>query len=331
VKVVIYDPPGRTQARLLERGFKAHGINPLWRPRHRWEPADLAVTWAYKTPGVIGGQRRIRQDHLVMELAYFGDRRRTFVSLGFNGLNGHAEFHAKDMPGDRWAKHGVPVAPWKAGGDYVLVMGQVNGDASLATCPDYQKWLAQACEKAKAYGLPVYFRAHPMQKMADKVDVPHHKGTLEEALAGAAAVIAWNSNSLVDAVLVGVPVIAGDKGSMAWPVAAHEIGDELIRPDRTQWLHDLAYCQWTHEEIASGEAWAHLSRRYADRADWTEFTPEHFSSESPKQRRAREQKEMRHEKFRKRQELLARRAGENGVGNGQPTQAHQGLPGPEPG
>lgn len=313
MKVVIYDPPGRTQAKLLERGFQVHGISPIWRPRHRWEPSDLAVTWAHKNPVVVSGQRRIEQDHLVMELAYFGDRRRVFISLGFNGLNGHAEFHAKDMPGDRWAKHGVPVAPWKTGGDYVLVMGQLRGDQSLSGCPNYPRWLAAACEKAKAYGLPVYFRPHPLQREVDKVDAPRHKGTLEEALAGAAAAIAWNSNSLVDAALAGVPVIAGDKGSMAWPVAAHEIGAELIRPDRTQWLHDLAYCQWTHEEIATGEAWAHLGKRYAGRTEWMDFTAETFAAESPKQRRAREQKEMRHEKFRKRQELLARRAGANGV------------------
>jgi len=312
VKVVIYDPPGRTQAQLVERGLKAHGINPLWRRRHQWEPADLAVIWGHRMPHIIRGQKRIGQDYLVMELAYFGDRRRVFVSLGFNGLNGHAEFLAKGMPGDRWAKHGVPVSPWKEGGDYILVMGQVTGDASLATCPDYPGWLREACEKAKAYGLPVRYRPHPLQRSAEQHPAEVLGGSLEEALAGAAAVIAWNSNSLVDAVLAGVPVIAGDRGSMAWPVAAHEIGADLIRPDRTQWLHDLAYCQWTHAEIASGEAWAHIRTRYADR-EWPAFTPQEWTRESPARRRERERRENRQAKYIKRQQLLARRAGANGV------------------
>lgn len=313
MKAVFFDIPGRTQAQLVERGLRNHGIEPLWRRIYQWEPSDLAIIWGHKQTKLIASQREAGGDYLVMELGYFGDRRGKFVSLGFNGLNGHAEFHAKNMPGDRWEKHGVPVAPWKTGGEYVLVMGQVAGDASLATCPDYPRWLVQACEKAKAYGLPVYFRPHPLQRVADKVPVQRKTGPLDQALAGAAAVIAWNSNSLVDAALAGVPVIAGDRGSMAWPVAAHGIGDPLYRPSRTQWLHDLAYCQWTHDEIASGEAWAHLSQRYAGRTDWMEFNPEAFSAESPKQRRQREQKEQRQEKFRKRQELLARRAGLNGA------------------
>jgi hypothetical protein len=31
-------------------------------------------------------------------------------------------------------------------------------------------------------------------------------------------------------------------------------------PPREQWLNDLAYTQWTLEELKSGEAWKHLFR-----------------------------------------------------------------------
>lgn len=312
MKVVIYDTPNRSEARAVEAGFQAHGIQPLWRRRTQWESSDLAVIWGHKATMQIREQRRAGRDYLIMEHGYFGDRITKFMSLGFNGLNGYAEFHAVGMPGDRWAKHGMPVSPWKTGGDYILVMGQVTGDASLATCPDYPAWLREVCEAAKGYGLPVRYRPHPLQRAAEVPPTPVMGGSLEDALAGAAAVIAWNSNSLVDAVLAGVPVIAGDRGSMAWPVAAHEVGAELVRPEREQWLHDLAYCQWTQTEIGSGEAWAHLCRRYAGRTDWMDFTPEPRHEPAAK-RKQREAKERQRVKFLERQQLLARLAGVNGV------------------
>jgi hypothetical protein len=57
-------------------------------------------------------------------------------------------------------------------------------------------------------------------------------------------------------------VIAIDRGSMAWDMARHEITLKRITPNRDQWLYDLAYKQWTLEEIAAGEAWEHLKKRY---------------------------------------------------------------------
>ena len=36
-----------------------------------------------------------------------------------------------------------------------------------------------------------------------------------------------------------------------------ELEDEGVVQD---WLNTLAYCQWSKEEMASGEAWAHLKQ-----------------------------------------------------------------------
>jgi hypothetical protein len=69
--------------------------------------------------------------------------------------------------------------------------------------------------------------------------------------------VTFNSNSAVDAVLAGVPAYVEDEGGMAFDVASHTVG-EIHRPDRAQWAHDLAYCQWTVDEMASGATWEHL-------------------------------------------------------------------------
>lgn len=267
--VVIYCRSHESMAaghlRLFASGLKRHGITTEMRAASRYRPCDLAVMWAHKQPQVIAEQRRHGRDYLVMERGYFGDRF-AMTSLGFNGLNGHAEFHNASSPSDRWSRYGVPVHEWRDGGDYVLIMGQVPTDASLKTCPNYRRWVGEAARKAKEfYGLPVKFRQHPHPAASSfrPEGLTILGGTLEQSLANAAAAIVWNSNSGVDAGLAGVPVIACDRGSMAWPIATHAIGQALVRPDRSQWLNDLGYCQWTEDEIATGVAWDHLQQHFA--------------------------------------------------------------------
>lgn len=264
MKVRIYCPPAQHKLVLFERGLKAHGVEDVaYLRRGQYEPADLAVHWAHKSPNIQNAQRARGLDYMVMELAYFRSRTE-YISLGFNGLNGHAEFYNRGCSGDRWAKHGVELKPWKTGGDYVLLLGQVLGDASLATCRHYIAFLKDALERLKCYGLPVKFRPHPKGK-TPPINADIAGGSLEDALSKAAVAVSWNSNSLVDAVIAGVPTIACDRGSMAWDVSAHGIGAEVIRPDRTQWSHNLAYTQWTGREVESGEAWAHLKQRHDGR------------------------------------------------------------------
>ena len=71
--------------------------------------------------------------------------------------------------------------------------------------------------------------------------------------------IAYNSNSCLDSVLAGVPCLAGDAGTMAWPLCMKDM-KELYRPERERIAHGIAWTQWSTEEIASGEALGSLMR-----------------------------------------------------------------------
>ena len=77
--------------------------------------------------------------------------------------------------------------------------------------------------------------------------------------------VTFASNSAVEALINGVPVVAYGP-----TIAAPLIGSALEQinkppfPDeatRTQWAYDLAYHQWTLDELASGEAWGHIRKR----------------------------------------------------------------------
>ncbi len=74
--------------------------------------------------------------------------------------------------------------------------------------------------------------------------------------------LSGNLGVAVEAVVNGVPAFVDDIGSMALSVSNRSLSDieKPWMPDRTQWANDLAYCQWTPQEMREGKAWNHLFR-----------------------------------------------------------------------
>lgn len=253
------------QLEAARKGFERHGLNVLRSTPDKPIECDLAVFWSCHQTKVIEAQRRSKRDYLVMERGYVGDRFR-WTSMGFNGLNGRAHFHADGMPGDRWERYFDCMGKWTRGGEYILLVGQVTGDASIKHI-DFKAWAREAVGQIRGSfpGVPIRWRPHP--KEVERKSYSELPGTelsvrpLSEDLAGARCVVTYNSNTGVDAVLAGVPTVTMDIGAMAWDVSAHEIG-QFAFPDRTQWAYDLAYKQWTLYEIETGIAWDHLKKRY---------------------------------------------------------------------
>ena len=70
-------------------------------------------------------------------------------------------------------------------------------------------------------------------------------------------VITHNSTAAVDAATYGVPVLMTSDLCLAWEVGTDKLDqvNEPPRPDRTQWLNDLAYANWTLEEVRDGTVW----------------------------------------------------------------------------
>jgi hypothetical protein len=57
-----------------------------------------------------------------------------------------------------------------------------------------------------------------------------------------------------------VPVITCSEYNFLWPISSHSLEDveNPIGGDREHLLYDLAYTQWSVEEISNGKAWEHL-------------------------------------------------------------------------
>lgn len=235
----------------ISAGMRANGIEPVAITAGEPDTKHVAC-WGWR----LGRALRERgHEVLVMERGYLGDRF-AWSSLAWNGLNGRGLFPRVDATPDRFHKH-FSMKPWKKQGDYALILGQVPGDASLQGI-DLAPWYQIAAAAARdAYGLPVHFRPHPnVQARGWSQSVRGcvtSAGDLNDALSGADVAITWNSNAAVDAVLAGVPTVTADAGSMAWSVTSHQIGARIM-PCRDAWAHELAWKQWSVDEIASGEA-----------------------------------------------------------------------------
>lgn len=253
-----------------KKGFARHGITVQESDLVTDIDCDLACIWGHNRSKqhIIQRQRQRRKDYLVFERGYIGDREH-WTSIGFNGLNGRADFQVDHMPGDRWEKHFGDgwLKPWKKSGAYILLIGQVKNDASVMHT-DHVLWLKNMVHLCRATypEVKMRFRPHPVdvKRGNDYTIEGTEKSTrpLEKDLAGACCVVTYNSNTGVNAILAGVPTVAVDPGSMVYHIAAHNITEPPMRPNRQQWAHNMAYCQWSLDKIKNGDAWDHLKQRY---------------------------------------------------------------------
>lgn len=221
------------------------------------KPCDLLAMWGVRRRDISERQKAAGGEVVILERAYLGDRM-AYTSVSFGGaLNGRAEFRGPHGDPTRFQRlFGNLMQPWGERDGYALLIGQVPGDQSIRHA-DMPGWYRDSVIQLKAAGWSdVRFRPHPL---AGKRGGPAlimgasvNDGPLEEALAGAALCVTFNSNTGVESVLAGVPTIATDRGSMAWDVTGRAV-EQIIRPDREAWAARLAWCQWTRDEMQSGE------------------------------------------------------------------------------
>jgi len=206
--------------------------------------------------------------------------------IGVNGfLNRDALWgNNVDRPSDRFDALGLRYNGWKDKkelGDKIIIALQLAGDASLRNA-NINEWCLDTVSELREYtNRPIEIRTHPgvsEKGMGNHEDLfkqfafSNFKNVTfvngrdipwEEHLREAYCVVAYSSGLSIDAVLNGYPVIACDEGNFAWNVAETKLRNIenlnlASNDDVRQWLYNLAYCQWTPEEMESGQVWEHL-------------------------------------------------------------------------
>lgn len=239
-----------------------------------WRPCDVAVTFGIEKAATPRGlhvgeiakaQAAYGGDHLVIERGFI--QREHYFMVGWGGLNGRADFCNDTMPSDRRDQLGLNIEPWRSTGRHIVLCGQVPWDASVQHT-DHNAWCRHTALDIRRFtDRPIIFRPHPLVPNGtidmSGTDVIFTKNeSLAEDLRNAWCVVTYNSNSAVESAILGIPVFAFDRGSMALPIAnrALEHIESPMAPDRQAWLNNLAYTQWTLHEMSLGLPWLHLSK-----------------------------------------------------------------------
>jgi len=286
MKVCAWSAPHNTRTHLLDalaRGAEASGATvesgDLFRDVNhrviRQYDAHLVYSRMYNFAGrVIDKCRHLGKPVLVIDSGWI--RRGEYYAVGLGGINYEADFKNANSPADRFDRLGVEIKPWREGGEYVLLCGQRRIDITLP-CDPWQ-WASVMRDVVRSVtDLPILYRPYPSEpKVYARIDgtLPS-RGSLEDDLAGAAMLVTHTSNVVVQALLDGIPCVTTGKGvadrvvsiglkpEPEPPLPAWARGKAaLIRhvldaprhtlPDRVPFFNDLAYAQWTKDEMESG-------------------------------------------------------------------------------
>lgn len=252
-------------------GLQEHDVRSSFSDLPNYVPAQVHVCYAFGKPTHLelekqvrryGGRLLVVSPGYVRSSAYLD--KVPYWSMLWDNSHGLGDPCIRNAPPDRWDALGIPLDPWRESGHYILLAGQVPTDGQVCHL-DFFEWCREtARDISSRTDTPIRFRPHPLAREVTP-DVPGTERSeidFSDDLARAKAVVTYNSQSSSMAVIKGVPVFAFNRGSIAWPVAHHDLThiNCPVRYRRQEWANRLAYCQWTTDEIRQGKAWEHLRR-----------------------------------------------------------------------
>lgn len=167
-------------------------------------------------------------------------------------------------PPNRWESLGIDLRP-RSQGQRIIFAGSSAKFHRAVKLPEPTDYAEQVVRKLRHRTTrEIVYRPKPSWRDAEPVDGATFQqgGTLAALLSDAHLLATWGSSAAVDAIIAGVPVLALGE-TIARPVAETSIKrvEAPFFPNdeqRHQWACDLAYCQWSLDELRSGEAWQHI-------------------------------------------------------------------------
>ena len=230
--------------------------------------ADVAVIWSMLWASRMKPNQQIWELYqatgrpgIVAEVGML--RRGLTWKLGINGTGLTADYGQELIP-NRASQLGLTLKPWADFGYNIVIACQRSDSEQWVGQPPTIAWLTETARKIRQHSdKPIVIRPHPRQRIANipgcVIESPRPvPGTYDsfdynQCLKTTWAVINHNSGPGTQAILNGVPAFVGTT-SLAAPVANLDLAqiENPLRPDRTQWIEQLAHTEWTIPEIESG-------------------------------------------------------------------------------
>ena len=233
---------------------------------------DVGVIWSVLFNGRMAPNKKVWEDFhnlnkkiIVLEVG--GLVRGKTWKVAINGINRDANFGSSGNDSARANELGLTLKPWSLGGDRIIICGQHDKSNQWKDMPTMSTWLLNTIKEIRERtDMPIVWRPHPRcpvpgieheyknVKREQPIQVRDTYDDFDFDCTGAYAVVNWSSNPATHAVMQGVPVFVGPS-SLAWPVGNKDFSTIGMpkRPDRTQWLNDIAHTEWTLDEIAQGK------------------------------------------------------------------------------
>ena len=152
----------------------------------------------------------------------------------------------RDVPGDRWAALQTEVRPWRQSGSHIVIAASSR---TYARFHRVESWIADTIDAlARVTARQLVIR--------DK----ESKRPLQADLEGAHCLVSHGSIAAVEAVICGCPVFVHPDSAAALVGRTDlKLIERPAMPDRTRWLHSLAYCQFNERELVDGTLWRLLA------------------------------------------------------------------------
>ena len=246
--------------------------------------ADVAVIWSLLWNGKMAGNRPIwnefrKQGKPVIVLEVGGLVRNTTWKVGINGINGRADFCNKEnLDVNRPNFLGLELEPWTWDGENIIICGQHQKSEQWINLPHIDQYYENRILEIRNHtDAPILIRDHPRHKRGlhyeeeinlkkkygitytetNQVDGTYDSFDFPTALENAKLVVSESSNPAMEATIRGVPSWTGPE-SLTYPVSVHPANLKNARPNRKQWLIELAHTEWTVDEISEGLPWTRL-------------------------------------------------------------------------
>ena len=256
--------------------------NEPYRVMDHYDNYDVAVIWSVLWNGRMANNetvweqnRKLNKPVIVLEVG--GIKRGTTWKVGLNGINRDACFGDTGMDNTRSNLQGLTLKPWRTEGKYILICGQHDKSLQWQGMPRMSNWFLNTYDEIRKHtDRPIIFRPHPRCKLehierglryVERQEPRHVNGTYDDfdmRFNNVWATVSHSSNPGIHSIIQGIPAFVSTS-SLAYDVAndidfLHDIENPAM-PDRTQWLNDYAYTEWTIQEIAKGLPLKHLTSK----------------------------------------------------------------------
>lgn len=234
---------------------------------HNSNDCDVNVIWSVLWNGRMARNKNIwetQKPTIVLEVG--GIKRGTTWKVALNGINRDAQFGPMGNGPERAKQLGLKLKPWRTDGKFILLCGQHDKSQQWSNMPPMSKWIMDTIETIQANSdKPILFRPHPrcqlpaiesQYKNVQRQNPVYVNGSYDDFdmnFNNIFATINWSSNPAIHSVIQGIPAFTGPS-SLAYDVSLQDFTqiDDPLYPDRTQWLNDYAWTEFTIEEISQG-------------------------------------------------------------------------------